>query len=101
MDYGTIAGIGEPVSRLVLGTMIITIEEQEQSFALLDAAVELGWTAFDTAHGHASGNSERGLGQWMQARGNREEVVMISLKAFDVTLSQDERAWLDLEREEL
>jgi aryl-alcohol dehydrogenase-like predicted oxidoreductase len=78
MDYGTIVGIAKPVSRLVLGTMIISIEERERSFALLDAAVELGWTAFDTAHGYAGGNSERGLGQWMLARGNREKVVIVS-----------------------
>ena len=78
MEYGSIVGIAKPVSRLVLGTMIISIEERERSFALLDAAVELGWTAFDTAHGYAGGNSERGLGQWMQARGNREQVVIVS-----------------------
>jgi aryl-alcohol dehydrogenase-like predicted oxidoreductase len=78
MDYGTIEGISKPVSRLVLGTMIISIQEQERSFALLDAAVERGWTAFDTAHGYAGGDSERGLGQWMQARGNREQVVIVS-----------------------
>jgi len=78
MDYGTIVGIAKPVSRLVLGTMIISIEERERSIALLDAAAELGWTAFDTAHGYAGGNSERGLGQWMQARGNREQVVIVS-----------------------
>jgi aryl-alcohol dehydrogenase-like predicted oxidoreductase len=78
MDYGTIDEIGKPVSRLVLGTMIISSQEPARSCALLDAAVELGWTAFDTAHGYAGGNSERGLGEWMQARGNREEVVIIS-----------------------
>lgn len=78
MEYGTVAGVDKPVSRLVLGTMIISSEEQGRSSALLDAAVELGWTAFDTAHGYAGGNSERGLGAWMQARGNREQVVIVS-----------------------
>ncbi len=78
MEYGTVVGIDKPVSRLVLGTMIISIQERERSFALLDAAVELGWTAFDTAHGYAGGDSERGLGQWMQERGNREQVVIVS-----------------------
>jgi aryl-alcohol dehydrogenase-like predicted oxidoreductase len=77
MDYGEISGIGKPVSRLVLGTMIVSSEEPERSHALLDAAVELGYTAFDTAHGYAGGNSERGLGQWMRARGNREQVVIV------------------------
>ncbi len=78
MQYGTIAGIHKPVSRLVLGTMIISVQEQERSFALLDAAVELGCTTLDTAHVYAGGNSERGIGRWMQARGNREQMVIIS-----------------------
>jgi aryl-alcohol dehydrogenase-like predicted oxidoreductase len=58
--------------------MVISSRERERSFALLDAALELGCTAFDTAHGYGGGNSERGLGQWMAERGNREQVVIIS-----------------------
>ncbi|MBN1140160.1 MAG: aldo/keto reductase [Anaerolineae bacterium] len=78
MQYGSIPGVDKRVSRLVLGTMIIDSREQEASFALLDAVFALGGNAFDTAHGYAGGYSERGLGQWMQARGNRDQVVIIS-----------------------
>ena len=78
MHYGTIKGVNKPVSRLVLGTMIVTSREQERSFALLDAAFAQGCTAFDTANVYAGGYSERGIGEWMQARGNREKVVIIS-----------------------
>ena len=78
MQYGAIRGVDKPVSRLVLGTMIVTSQEMERSFALLDAAFEHGCTALDTAHVYAGGNSERGIGQWMQERGNRHEVVIIS-----------------------
>ena len=78
MQYGSIAGVNKPASRLVLGTMIISIQERERSFGLLDAALELGCTTLDTAHVYAGGNSERGIGQWMQERGNREQVVIIS-----------------------
>lgn len=78
MQYGCVAGVQKPVSRLILGTMIVSSQERERSFALLDAALELGCTAFDTAHGYAGGNSERGLGLWMAERGNREQVVIIS-----------------------
>ena len=78
MRYGAVDGVEKPVFRLVLGTMIISIEERERSFALLDAAVEAGINALDTANVYASGNSERGIGAWMEARGNREEMVIIS-----------------------
>lgn len=78
MHYSTIPGIAKPVSRLILGTMIISAQEKERSFALLDAVLALGGNALDTAHVYAGGNSERGIGQWMQARGNRDQVVIIS-----------------------
>lgn len=78
MQYASIAGIQKPVSRLVLGTMIVSIQEKQKSFDLLDAAFDLGCTAFDTAHGYAGGNSERGLGQWMKERGNRDQTVVIT-----------------------
>ena len=78
MHYGAIPGIAKPVSRLILGTMIISTQEPERSFALLDAVFEMGGHALDTAHVYAGGNSERGIGQWMRARGNREQMVIIS-----------------------
>lgn len=78
MQYGTLVGVDQPVSRLVLGTMIISIRERTKSFELLDAVLARGGNAFDTANVYAGGDSERGLGAWMQERGNREQVVIIS-----------------------
>jgi len=78
MEYGSVAGIDKPVSRLVLGTMIISAREPERSYALLDAAYEAGCTTFDTAHAYGGGDSERGLGEWMASRGVRERVVILS-----------------------
>ena len=78
MEYGRIVGLDKPASRLVLGTMIISSKEPERSFALLDAALEQGGNTFDTAHVYGGGYSERGLGEWMTARGNREQVVLLS-----------------------
>ena len=78
MQYGQISGIDKPVSRLVLGTMIVSIQEAERSFALLDAVFEMGGNTLDTAHVYGGGNSERGIGQWLVQRGNREQVVIIS-----------------------
>ncbi len=78
MQYGSVDGVQKPVSRLILGTMIVSSNERERSFALLDAAFEQGCNTFDTAHGYGGGSSERGLGQWMAERGNREQVVIVS-----------------------
>ncbi len=88
MEYGEVPGVGKPVSRLVLGTMIIHAAEMERSAALLDAAVELGCTTLDTAHVYAGGNSERAIGQWMDERGNREQMVILGKGAHP---SQDRR----------
>lgn len=78
MLYGSVKGIEKPVSRLVLGTMIINTRELEKSFELLDAAFELDCTILDTAHGYAGGSSERAIGQWMETRGNRDKVLVLS-----------------------
>lgn len=78
MQYGEIAGVEKPVSRLVLGTMIINRRDKEKSFALLDGAFELGCTTLDTAHCYAGGESERAIGDWMEARGNRDDVVILT-----------------------
>lgn len=78
MEYGSIAGVEKPVSRLILGTMIVSVRERERSFDLLDAAFDHGCTAFDTAHVYGGGDSERGLGRWMEERGNRDQVVVVS-----------------------
>ena len=90
MEYVCIPGVRKPVARMVLGTMIVTDEEEarekgpwgnlgrQQAFDLLDGVFALGGTTFDTAHvyGIASA-SERGLGKWMKERGNREQVVVL------------------------
>lgn len=78
MEYGSIPGVTKPASRLVLGTMIIDVRERERSYELLDAAFELGCTTLDTAWVYSGGNSERCIGAWMQERGNREQVVIVT-----------------------
>ena len=78
MKYGEIEGIGKPISRVVLGAMVVSSEALERSFALLDAAAQLGITTLDTAHVYAGGRHERGIGAWMCDRANREQMVIIS-----------------------
>ncbi len=78
MEYGTIPGVNKPVARLVLGSMFVGTLDRARCFALLDDIFALGGNTFDTAHVYAGGNSERLLGEWMEARGNREQVVILT-----------------------
>ena len=78
MEYGHIPGIDKPISRLVQGTVMLSSNELERSFVLLDQVFELGCTTFDTAHNYGQGDCERTLGDWVQARGLRERVVIIT-----------------------
>lgn len=72
------------VSRLCLGGNVFgwTADERE-SFAVLDAFVEAGGNFIDTADaysswipGHVGGESERIIGRWMAARGNRGSMIV-------------------------
>lgn len=73
-----INGVEKPVSRVVLGTMIISAKKKAESFALLDAAYERGITAFDCAWVYAGGDAERCLGMWTAERGLRERVFILT-----------------------
>ena len=72
------------VSAICLGTMQFGWSADEgQSFAVMDAFVEAGGNFIDTADvysswapGHAGGESEGIIGRWLQARGNRDRVVI-------------------------
>ncbi|MGJ4846093.1 aldo/keto reductase [Leifsonia sp. Le1] len=57
--------------------------DRDTSFAVLDGYVAAGGNFVDTADGYSAwvpgntgGDSERILGQWFQARGNRDDVVL-------------------------
>ncbi len=78
MEYEKLKYLDKKISRIVLGTMIVNLEEREKSFSLLDNAFDLGCNTLDTAHVYGGGDSERLIGEWMQERDNREEMVIIS-----------------------
>lgn len=70
------------IEPLVLGGNVFgwTVDEA-QGFKILDAYVEAGFTAIDTAEGYPNwvpgnppGMSETIIGKWMRARGNRKAV---------------------------
>lgn len=81
MEYGRVKGLDKNVSRLVHGCMMLGDLGQEQSDILLDSCLAAGINSFDNGHSYGEwiedGICERILGQWIQSRGNREEVVVI------------------------
>ncbi|MBC7813794.1 MAG: aldo/keto reductase, partial [Burkholderiales bacterium] len=78
MQYGNVPGLDKPVSRIVHGTIRASSKELDASFAVLDAALELGITTFDTAHVYGSGDNERTVGQWIRERSIRDQVVILA-----------------------
>lgn len=77
MPYSEIPGVPMPLSRLVLGTMVLSPEQPELAHALLDQFVAQGGNALDTAHVYGRGASELAVGEWMRQRGNRAEIVIV------------------------
>lgn len=76
MEYGNIAGLDKPVSKLVFGCAIEPMLRGENVDELLDAVYAQGITAFDTAENY--GLSEVSLGNWIQKRKLRDKIVVIS-----------------------
>lgn len=50
--------------------------DKEQSFALLDAFAAAGGNFIDTANNYQDEQSEAWIGEWMAARGNRDQMVI-------------------------
>ena len=71
----TIPGVGKKVSRLFMGAAMQASEAG--AMVMFDHFFEQGGNAFDTAHIYAGGRCERLLGQWVNNRGIRREVVIL------------------------
>lgn len=78
MQYGKVDRIDKPVSRIVQGSMVFPLDDLDASFALLDAIFALGCNTIDLAHIYGGGKCERVVGEWMELRGNRDEVVVLT-----------------------
>ena len=82
MDYRTLGSTGIEVSRIALGcgnfggigsspAFFGQGESEDEAFAIMDAAWEMGITLFDTADAYGGGRSERAIGRWLARRGPR------------------------------
>ena len=81
MQYASLGRTGLQVSRLCLGTMNFDAEASEDDiFAIMDQALELGLNFFDTADVYGGrryeGVTEQILGRWFAQGGRRERIVL-------------------------
>ena len=76
MIYGAIQGLSKPLPRIIFGALPL-VNADAATFSLLDSIMEMGCYAFDTAHAYGDGASEQVIGNWIQARDNRSEVIVI------------------------
>jgi aryl-alcohol dehydrogenase-like predicted oxidoreductase len=86
MRYRRFEPLGRDLSVLALGTAYLADDGEEASFELLDAWLELGGNLLDCARQYGDGESERILGRWLEARGTRNDVVLITKGGHHVTL---------------
>jgi aryl-alcohol dehydrogenase-like predicted oxidoreductase len=69
LGCGNFGGIGSAPAFFGQG------EDEQQAFALMDAAWDFGITSFDTADAYGGGRSESWIGRWMADRGRRPQIT--------------------------
>ena len=86
MEYTTLGDTGTTVSKICLGCMSFGdpdwrewVLDEEAGTEIVERAIELGITFFDTANMYSNGESERVLGEALE--GHREETV-VATKAY-------------------
>jgi aryl-alcohol dehydrogenase-like predicted oxidoreductase len=87
MEYMNLGRSGLKVSRLCLGTMNFGPQTSEQdSFQIMDKALELGINFFDTANVYGwklgEGITENIIGRWLSQGGGRRDQIVLATKVF-------------------
>jgi len=87
MKYTNLGRTGLSVSQLCLGTMNFgPFTTEENSFKIMDKALELGINFFDTANVYGwqlgEGITEQIIGRWFAQGGGRREKVVLATKVF-------------------
>lgn len=78
MKYISIKGLNKPVSALMKGTDYFYHDSYEKAAANMDAYLAIGGNSVDTAHIYCGGQSEEVIGRYMQERGNRDQIVILT-----------------------
>ncbi len=76
MKYTDIPYVGQPVSRMVLGTSGELFRSGGDVAQMIETALEQGINCLDTAR--AYGKSEQAIGNWLKHSGRRNEIVIVS-----------------------
>lgn len=92
MDFRPLGSTGFSIAPLMLGGNVFGwTADEATSFAVLDAFVDHGLNAIDTADsysrwvpGHVGGESETIIGKWMRARGSRNKVMLATKVGSDM-----------------
>jgi aryl-alcohol dehydrogenase-like predicted oxidoreductase len=93
METRELGGSGVAVTRVILGcgnfggvgsapAFFGQGIPSDEAFRIMDAAWELGLRTFDTADAYGGGRSETWIGEWIAARGARDEIV-VETKTFN------------------
>jgi aryl-alcohol dehydrogenase-like predicted oxidoreductase len=74
LGCGNFGGIGSSPEFIGRG------DGEEEAFAIMDTAWDLGINSFDTANAYGGGRSEATIGKWLKARGPavRDQIVLTS-----------------------
>jgi aryl-alcohol dehydrogenase-like predicted oxidoreductase len=94
MERRQLGASGVEVSRLILGCgnfggigsapeFFGQGENDDEAFAIMDGAWQLGMTTFDTADAYGGGRSERAIGKWIASRGHRPEIATKTFNPMD------------------
>ncbi|MDF2835749.1 MAG: aldo/keto reductase [Paenibacillus sp.] len=78
MEYIDIKGCEKPVSFLMKGTDYFYHDSYEKAAANLDAFLAIGGNSLDSAHIYCGGQSEEVIGRYMEERGNRDSIVILT-----------------------
>ncbi len=87
MEYTHLGRSGLLVSKLCLGTMNFGSQtSEEDSFQIMDAALDEGIMFFDTANRYGGreyeGYTEQIIGRWLAQGGGRREKIVLATKAY-------------------
>ncbi|KAF7291813.1 Aldo-ket-red domain-containing protein [Mycena chlorophos] len=84
------ANIGDKWASMGWGAM-----DKESSFKLLDAYVENGGNFIDTANGYQDETSEAFIGEWMETRGIRDQLVVATKLQYSSNFKRGQSGFLN------
>jgi NDP-hexose C3-ketoreductase / dTDP-4-oxo-2-deoxy-alpha-D-pentos-2-ene 2,3-reductase len=84
MNYTKLGRSNLDVSRICLGTMHMgRVASEQESFRIMDRALELGINFFDTANVYGGeGKTEEIMGRWFAQGGGRRDKVVLATKVY-------------------